>query len=225
MNIKEIYDLIGSAGVMLILVGIAACYVTIWNVIYLQGVLRRFKKSLVGRHHFSSQELQKRFGHSTNPLICIIRDIVTTHSSHSQDIRAEVSYLFHKNFKPVNNALTGLKLFAAISPLLGLLGTVLGMVQVFKTIAASASPDSALLAAGIWTALITTVMGLVVAIPALMAYYYLFLKIKEMRIEAVEYSYRAIELAKPDSAIAPVQKNASASSASNRKQIFSMQEA
>ena len=99
------------------------------------------------------------------------------------------------------------------------------MVQVFKTIAASASPDSALLAAGIWTALITTVMGLVVAIPALMAYYYLFLKIKEMRIEAVEYSYRAIELAKPDSAIAPVQKNASASSASNRKQIFSMQEA
>lgn len=50
-----------------------------------------------------------------------------------------------------------------------------------------------MLAAGIWTALVTTVMGLVVAIPALMAYYYLMLRIKELRIEAVEYSYRSLE--------------------------------
>lgn len=199
MNFKEIYDLVGSAGIMLIVVGIAACYITIWNIVYLHGVLRQFKKSLIGRKKASAQTLQQTFGSSTNPLICIVRDIVTTHSAHSEDIRAEVSYLFHKNFKPVNNALTWLKLFAAISPLLGLLGTVLGMVQVFKTIAAAASPDPALLAAGIWTALITTVMGLIVAIPALMAYYYLFLKVKEMRIEAVEYSYRAIELAKETS--------------------------
>lgn len=221
MDIKEIYDLIGGAGAMLILVGIAACYITIWNVIYLQGVLRRFKKSKIGKDRSSSQELHDKFGASTNPLICIVRDIVTTHSAHSEDIRAEVSYLFHKNFKPVNNALTWLKLFAAISPLLGLLGTVLGMVQVFKTIATSASPDSALLAAGIWTALITTVMGLVVAIPALMAYYYLFLKVKEMRIEAVEYSYRAIELAKPVSPASVVCEHPNASCVLHGKQALS----
>lgn len=53
-----------------------------------------------------------------------------------------------------------------------------------------------MLAAGIWTALVTTVMGLVVAIPALMAYYYLTLRIKELRIEAVEYSYRSLESAR-----------------------------
>lgn len=117
-----------------------------------------------------------------------------THGAHSDDIRAEVAYLFHKHFKPVNNALTWLKLISAVSPLLGLLGTVVGMVAVFRTISENLSPDPTMLAGGIWTALITTVMGLVVAIPALMAYYYLMLKVKELRIEAVEYSYRALNI-------------------------------
>ena len=140
------------------------------------------------------ERVRRYFGESTNPLECIVRDIVMTHGAHSDDIRAEVAYLFHKHFKPVNNALTWLKLISAVSPLLGLLGTVIGMVTVFRTISENASPDPTMLAGGIWTALITTVMGLVVAIPALMAYYYLMLKVKELRIEAVEYSYRALNI-------------------------------
>lgn len=80
--------------------------------------------------------------------------------------------------------------FSAAGPL----GTVIGMVTVFRTISENVSPDPTMLAGGIWTALITTVMGLVVAIPALMAYYYLMLKVKELRIEAVEYSYRALNI-------------------------------
>lgn len=51
-----------------------------------------------------------------------------------------------------------------------------------------------LLAAGIWEALITTIMGLCVAIPTLMFYYFLMLKFKGFHIEAVEHSYRALEL-------------------------------
>ena len=91
----------------------------------------------------------------------------------------------------MNNALTWLKLISAVSPLLGLLGTVVGMVAVFRTISENLSPDPTMLAGGIWTALITTVMGLVVAIPALMAYYYLMLKVKELRTKPLNI---AIEL-------------------------------
>jgi biopolymer transport protein ExbB len=63
---------------------------------------------------------------------------------------------------------------AAVSPLLGLLGTVTGMVRIFAAISASgAVGDPAVLAGGISEALITTVGGLSVAIPSLVAYRYL----------------------------------------------------
>ena len=117
-----------------------------------------------------------------------------THGGHSEDIRAEVAYLFHRNFEGVTKGLCWLRLIAVVSPLLGLLGTILGMVTVFRTIAEHSAPDAAQLAAGIWEALITTIMGLCVAIPMLMFYYYLMLKFKGFHIEAVEHSYRALEL-------------------------------
>ena len=65
---------------------------------------------------------------------------------------------------------TGLALIAGIAPLLGLSGTVLGMIEAFNTIAATgglAKPDE--LAGGIGKALITTLMGLFVAMPAMVA--------------------------------------------------------
>jgi len=62
---------------------------------------------------------------------------------------------------------------AAISPLLGLLGTVIGMVKVFAAITTSGVGDPSVLAGGISEALITTAAGLSVAIPALIAYRYL----------------------------------------------------
>jgi len=62
---------------------------------------------------------------------------------------------------------------AAISPLLGLLGTVIGMVKVFAAITASGVGNPTVLAGGISEALITTAAGLTVAIPSLMGYRYL----------------------------------------------------
>ena len=97
-----------------------------------------------------------------------------------------------RNWNNVVNA--RIKLVSVVSPLLGLLGTVLGMVTVFRTIAENAAPNPALLAAGIWEALITTIMGLCIAIPMLMFYYYLMLKFRGFHVEAVEHSYRALEL-------------------------------
>jgi biopolymer transport protein ExbB len=63
-----------------------------------------------------------------------------------------------------------LELIAMISPLLGLLGTVLGMIQAFQELAlAQGAANASLLAAGIWSALLTTAAGLIVAIPAAVA--------------------------------------------------------
>ncbi len=61
---------------------------------------------------------------------------------------------------------------ASITPLLGLLGTVIGMIRVFTAITAHGVGDAAKLAGGISEALLTTAAGLIVAIPALMAYRY-----------------------------------------------------
>ncbi|MEZ5732692.1 MAG: MotA/TolQ/ExbB proton channel family protein [Paracoccaceae bacterium] len=63
-----------------------------------------------------------------------------------------------------------LELVAMISPLLGLLGTVLGMIQSFQELsAAGGAANASILAGGIWQALLTTAAGLIVAIPAAVA--------------------------------------------------------
>jgi biopolymer transport protein ExbB len=62
---------------------------------------------------------------------------------------------------------------AAISPLLGLLGTVIGMIEAFDAITSQGVGDPRMLSGGIGEALITTAAGLIVAIPALLGYRYL----------------------------------------------------
>ncbi len=69
--------------------------------------------------------------------------------------------------------LTALGTIANITPLLGLLGTVMGMISVFATISSTGVGDAQALAGGISQALITTAAGLCVAIPSLVAHRYL----------------------------------------------------
>lgn len=83
--------------------------------------------------------------------------------------------------------LTTLATIAHVSPLLGLLGTVAGMVKVFQSIQAKAVGFHAVppgdLAGGIWEALLTTVAGLVVAIPTFVAYNYLVSRVNNFILE------------------------------------------
>lgn len=67
---------------------------------------------------------------------------------------------------------TWLAIIAAVSPLLGLLGTVLGVMSAFLGVAATGSANIAAIAPGVAEALVTTVAGLVVAIPAAIGYNY-----------------------------------------------------
>ncbi|RMD46495.1 MAG: MotA/TolQ/ExbB proton channel family protein [Aquificota bacterium] len=66
---------------------------------------------------------------------------------------------------------------AAISPLLGFLGTVTGMIQVFEALSISGLGNPEVLSSGISQALITTAFGLTIAIPSLAAYWYLKSKV------------------------------------------------
>lgn len=81
--------------------------------------------------------------------------------------------------------LRSLSVIAAIAPLLGLLGTILGMITAFETVAAS--PDSLgrteLLAKGIYEALITTAAGLIVAIPVVIAFHWFAGQVDRMVLE------------------------------------------
>lgn len=79
-----------------------------------------------------------------------------------------------------------IKLLAAISPLLGLLGTVTGMIITFQSITLFGTSDPKLMAGGISTALITTVLGLSVAIPLLFAYTFIAAKSKSI-IDLIEH--------------------------------------
>jgi len=75
-----------------------------------------------------------------------------------------------------------LSVIAAVTPLMGLLGTIFGMIRAFQTVATSpdAMGKTELLAEGIYEAMITTAAGLVVAIPALICYHWLSAKIQNL---------------------------------------------
>lgn len=87
------------------------------------------------------------------------------------DLRQQISIEWLEGERRyLNTRLRLVGLMGAIAPLLGLLGTVFGIIEMFKAIAHSTGPVTpALLAEGMWTAMVTTALGLVIAIPALAA--------------------------------------------------------
>ncbi|MBK1702906.1 MotA/TolQ/ExbB proton channel family protein, partial [Thiococcus pfennigii] len=79
----------------------------------------------------------------------------------------------------------GLDVIATLAPLLGLLGTVLGMIDAFRELeAAGGRADPALLAGGIWEALLTTAAGLAIAIPAAAAVHWIESVVEGIRHDA-----------------------------------------
>jgi biopolymer transport protein ExbB len=83
---------------------------------------------------------------------------------------------------------------AAISPFLGLLGTVLGMIQMFAGIGSHGLGDPSIVAGGISQALIATASGLAVAIPSLMAYRYLRGRVDVLLVEMEQEALKLVEI-------------------------------
>ncbi|MCC5859268.1 MAG: MotA/TolQ/ExbB proton channel family protein [Ectothiorhodospiraceae bacterium] len=83
-------------------------------------------------------------------------------------VREEVSRVGARYLEALRGQLRGLEVIGALSPLLGLLGTVLGMIEAFRQLELAGSQvDPAVLSGGIWEALMTTAVGLAVAIPVI----------------------------------------------------------
>ena len=83
---------------------------------------------------------------------------------------------------------------ASISPLLGLLGTVVGMIKVFAVITAQGVGNPGILAEGISEALITTAVGLTVAIPSLMFYRYFRGRVDELVVTMEQEALKMVEV-------------------------------
>jgi len=94
-------------------------------------------------------------------------------------LREELVRVASRQLESLRGYLRALEVIATLSPLLGLLGTVLGMIQAFQELAIAGSQvDPALLSGGIWQALLTTALGLAVAIPVVLVHSWL-----ERRVE------------------------------------------
>jgi len=108
--------------------------------------------------------------------------------------------------------LSPLGTIAAVSPLLGLLGTVIGMIQAFEAITVQGVGDPRLLSGGIGVALITTAAGLIVAIPALFGYRYLRGVVDFLVIEMEKEAMKLVQAFDHATAHAPVSRRREAAS-------------
>ena len=94
-------------------------------------------------------------------------------------VKEEVTRVAKLHIAHLRSWLKPLELIANISPLIGLLGTVLGMIEAFRQLEQAGNQvDPSILSGGIWQALLTTAVGLMVAIPAMLAHQWL-----ERRVE------------------------------------------
>ncbi|MQQ09626.1 MotA/TolQ/ExbB proton channel family protein [Epibacterium sp. SM1979] len=116
-----------------------------------------------------------------------------------QKAREEVGRVAKNELAKARVGLGALELISTIAPLLGLLGTVLGMIAAFQALqAAGSKADPALLAGGIWEALLTTAAGMAVAIPASAALTWFESVIERIRGDVEDAAARLFVAAKPE---------------------------
>lgn len=116
-------------------------------------------------------------------LSTVIRSAIENRDLAGDELRNLVRDVGHGESKRIERGQIVLEAIAGIAPLLGLLGTVVGMIRVFRVIASVGVGDANALSAGISEALITTAVGLSIAIPALAAYHFFSSRIEEIVLE------------------------------------------
>lgn len=210
-----LYARIGAAGVALIILAILVVYFAVKAAVIMWFTGKNFNKAAAVINNGANDQDLLITHNQDNPIVAIVNEVIKTHGSHSDDIKAEVAYLFNLHFSKVMRELTLIRVIAAISPMLGLLGTLLGLMGVFGSLATTTNlATSTILAAGIWEAIITTIMGITLAIPALIVYHLLRLKLKTFHLATVEYSYRLydrkISCEKPGSNVQTFRKKGAA---------------
>lgn len=143
-------------------------------------------------HNKALAALQQQRSPVAQVMACAIRCGANPAMS-TNDVEAEVSRVGSAKIRNLESWLRGLSSIAHLSPLLGLLGTVTGMIAAFMNLEAAGSRiDPSILSGGIWEALLTTAFGLTVAIPAMAAFYYLEGEVDRVRASMKDVSIRVL---------------------------------
>lgn len=189
-DLNELWQIVTQGGnVIYILLGVSVIGVAFF--FYCLLMLRKktlFPKELVdlaqGLTHesdFSSAErLIRKIG---GPLAEVLITVVMSRKLSREEADTLVEGAGRRSAHAISKGVLALEVIAAISPLLGLLGTVTGMYTVFNTIAQVGAGEVHKLSGGISEALVTTIAGLIVGIPAYVAYSYFSRRIDEAMLE------------------------------------------
>ena len=155
--------------------------------------LEKFDYSLKNSRTIS-EFIQKVESFKENNLLKQIIDILVKKNTNVLK-NDQILILIEKETEKMQRFMPSLEIIAQVSPLIGLLGTVIGMIDSFNKLELGGSlVDPAILAGGIWTALLTTAMGLIVAIPALISHYFFDRKILQKHKNTEEFVHKLISI-------------------------------
>ncbi len=175
--LAPLVDLLGRGGPVIWAIGalsVIALAIILWKVWRLlrAGAWRRARAERAlalwheGRGREALSEAARGRGYLAR-LVAAVLAALTVEGLPGPAVREEAERVAKGLLAEAAAGLRALELIAMIAPLLGLLGTVLGMISAFQTLeAAGVRADAATLAGGIWEALLTTAAGMTVAIPA-----------------------------------------------------------
>jgi len=179
--IGQWFALMGPVGVLLIVLSLISLSIIVYK--FLQLLFGRFygRKAINRSMEFWAHgqtdkaiDVLKRSSAKSPRVLRHAMRLIGHGMGESDMIREEVSRIANELMYSQRKQLRTLEVIGMVSPLLGLMGTVVGMIDAFQQLEAGGSQvDPSVLSGGIWTALLTTGIGLAVAIPAVLAYHWL----------------------------------------------------
>ena len=111
---------------------------------------------------------------SRNKRESLINEIIKFSKDNNEEFKKDsIENFINRKIRKLEFGLNTVKIIASIAPLLGLLGTVIGVLESFDSITKSGLGDPSIFSSGISVALITTIAGLIVAIPHYIGYNYI----------------------------------------------------
>ncbi|MBT3427371.1 MAG: MotA/TolQ/ExbB proton channel family protein [Gammaproteobacteria bacterium] len=129
-----------------------------------------------------------------SPLGVILATGIGNHHRGREQMKQSIEEASGQVIHELERYLSTLGTVAAVSPLIGLLGTVIGMIKVFSAIQLEGVGNAAVLAGGISEALITTAAGLTVAIPSLFFYRFFQRRVDELVMEMEQDALKLVEV-------------------------------
>lgn len=117
------------------------------------------------------------------PVARVVKAAIINHDRSRDEIREAVQDVARVEIVRLERYLPVMATIAQVTPLMGFLGTVFGMIKIFKVIQVVQMANPGQMAQGIWEALLTTAGGLVVAIPAYIAHNYMVSRVQTLVLE------------------------------------------